>query len=413
MVSAQKMSNLRILHLSTYDKGGAANAAIRIHLDLLSAPDIDSFILFLYGDRSIPSSDHILPKKAFLERIRFSLRYRLDSFFKRKTKKGFLFTHPKTLYDIFDFVEIEDFDIVHLHWVSDFINWPEFFVNIRKPVVWTLHDQNPFMGGYHYEWYRNNEVNSEKARLEQAYISIKEAALEPVTNLYITAPSTWLLKASAESRTLGHFQHTLIPYGVDVSAFKEVAKGSGRKKYGLPMEGKVVLFVADDLNEPRKNCRSFLEAMKDIGEGIVACTIGKGELHPALNHVHIGAIHDTATLVECYGMADVLLFTSLADNLPNVLLEAMACGLPVIAFNVGGLPDLIEDGKHGYLLDVGDEHGMRKRVLELCSNESLCARMGRDAQERVHRNFSSTRQLEHYSLLYKDVFRSGVDDNSA
>ncbi len=260
-------------------------------------------------------------------------------------------------------------DVVHLHWINaGFVSLTQI-QRIGRPLLWTAHDMWPFTGGCHYdegcERYatagctpcpmhtRGSSLNMAGRRLTS-----KRATLD-TTQLTLISPSRWLASVGRRSATAANREILVIPNGLDLSRFKPIDKATARSLFGLPTDKFILLFgaIKSDAN-PRKGFAQVEEMLRRaagslLADSLLLCVYGTdtksvGTLHgvPARN---LGHLHDDEALVALYSAADLFLAPSLQDNLPNTVVEASACGLPSIAFNIGGMPDLIDDGVTGIL----------------------------------------------------------------
>src|SRR5258706_330308 len=151
IVSVQKMN---VVHVNTHDVGGAAMAAHRLHSDLLDH-GINSKFLVLFNSRKFSDVETFSPlKRSFLlARMKNKILGNSNKEIQRfilENRKVEMFSSPDTLYDLTTNPLIREADIIHLHWVSNFLDYPTFFGKEKKPIVWTFHDENPLMGGCHY-----------------------------------------------------------------------------------------------------------------------------------------------------------------------------------------------------------------------------------------------------------------------
>ncbi|OAI07549.1 hypothetical protein A1332_08680 [Methylomonas methanica] len=155
----------------------------------------------------------------------------------------------------------------------------------------------------------------------------------------------------------------VIPNYVDTNIYKPLDRKILRSILGLPQNQFIVLLTATSLSEVRKGSHLAVEAVRKIHPSPFILAIGKSEqnhsiLFQGLNIYNTGYIYNDQLLAQYYAAADVFLFPTLADNLPTVAIETMACGTPAIAFATGGVPEIIEHGKTGWLAKTGDVQGL-------------------------------------------------------
>jgi glycosyltransferase involved in cell wall biosynthesis len=257
-----------------------------------------------------------------------------------------------------DCTERFDPDVIHLHWISNFLDHEQFFRgNLRKKFVWTLHDMNPFTGGCHHAMSCQNYATDCRqcpqlaGTIDPDYaaevLGSKASALRHLADnqLVITAPSKWLLRLSASSKIMQRFRHVHIENPAwETSDTRNI--GLLRSELGLPSDKKVVLFVSDNLRNPRKGVAVLFEAAHQLARRDDVHFVGLGrraDLPRGLSVSFPGFVSDEGTLRRYFSAADAFVLASPAENSPLVIIEALTCGTPVVAFPVGGIPELVDD----------------------------------------------------------------------
>jgi glycosyltransferase involved in cell wall biosynthesis len=360
---------MKILHISTSDTGGAGIAALRTHIALLRA-GIDSKFLCLYkSSTSVPEvyqyrGSLIRPLKTrILNKLGFAYSNSVLNKRKISGKNGEYeaFTFPTSDFFIHDHQLVREADLLNLHWVAGFIDYPSFFRNIKKPVVWTLHDMNPFLGGFHYLQDRINNIEI-LGDLDVEIEKVKKDSIDKCSTLHIVTPSKWLGEAARKSIIFKNRPvHDSFLYGIDFEVFKPIRKEVACEALGIPIEGIKILFVADSLLNKRKGFDLLMAALLSLKNqyDISLVTIGHGnneQLNKAFKCYNLGTLKDAKLINIAYNVADCFVLPSREDNLPNVMLEALACGLPVISFPLGGMAEIIKTGENGILAnDVSSE----------------------------------------------------------
>lgn len=358
--------------------GGAANACIRLHKALLEA-GVESKLLLLKKTTDIPETFEVdgaskiinnsnsLINKAFrrLKRL-FNIKTKLEqeSLYRSIRLKGLEgVSFPQSDFDLTDTVYYKEADIINLHWVAGFIDWPTFFTKNTKPVVWTLHDKNPFLGANHYDEnlygiYENGfpkirAIAKQETKWENKLLKIKEKALaKSIKPLIIVCPSVWLQKESEKSLLFKRFKHIAIPNGIDTTVFKLGDQQFARNTLHLPLDKKMILFVSDAVSNNRKGFEYLQNAMKSFSlkHNIFLCAIGKCDIEEKLRNVlYLGKIQDEKMMSLAYSAADLFVIPSVEDNFPNTVIESLCCGTPVAGFTIGGLPEIIQNGFNGFL----------------------------------------------------------------
>jgi glycosyltransferase involved in cell wall biosynthesis len=402
---------MKVVHVSTSTTGGAGIAALRLHCGLLQK-SVDSSFIALYTSK----------KGAFPNNIfQFNHNYSLLNRIKRKLnlpvlqqKENNTMIHGlKKDYELFSFpftdfrVEEDDLlrnaDIVHLHWVSNFINYPTFFKKIKKPIVWTFHDMNPLLGGFHYlgDKYRNESFSSIEERLKK----MKIAELKHANNLTVVTPSQWLGNDLKMNSAFRNVRYAHIPYGLDLSVFKPQDKSFARSQFNIPLGRKVILFVSENVTNYRKGFDLLTEAIReiDLASEFLLVSIGKGKTGFSQNGriMALGKIADDRLMSLLYSAADVFVLPSREDNFPNVMLEAMACGTPVIAFDRGGMREVIRNNYNGILVEDVTAKGLRTAIELFISGH--CIFDSKEIRDFAVHNFDLILQASRYLKLYQRI----------
>jgi glycosyltransferase involved in cell wall biosynthesis len=402
---------MKILHISTSTRGGAGTAAIRLHKGLINE-GVDSNFLTLMGEHQLVPQVSVLAPKAdtLLEKIKRNLNpltstgrnvRRLQS----KAGNYEAFTFLATEIDISEHPKIKEADIINLHWISGFFDYPSFFKKIKKPIVWTLHDMNPFMGGFHY---KGDEIrnhlefkNSDRKLKEQKRLLYQKATIKQVVS-----PSLWLKNESLESDLFRGVSHIQIPYGLDTNIFRPYNMKFAREVFQLPEERKILLFVAEEVSVYRKGFDLLLNAVKSLSvrEECMLVAIGKIPDRKIDGVVYLGSVCDERLMALAYSAADAFFLPSREDNFPNVMLESLACGTPVIATPVGGMAEVIKDGINGYLSKDVTSDSFQIAVERFVQKTKNLDRekIRKDAETQ----FSLDIQAQKYIALYENVLNS-------
>lgn len=393
---------MNILHINSQDSGGAFQAAYRLHEGLIEQ-DINSNFLVLYKNKDQNQVHQFLKNRNTpVKQLNQAIKYRLLSLKHNnalKDKPQAQFSFAKTAFRIQNHPLIKQADIINLHWVSNFLDYYSFFSKINKPVIWTLHDMNPFSGGFHYKMY---EVPA-YAQLNQKILQKKKQSLEKAQDLQIVAPSKWLFNLSKQSDLLKKFPHHHIPYGLNTEIFKPISKNQARNLLGLPLDAKIVLFVAESLNDQRKGVAYLLEALKHLEDFQLYLTLlGSGKTNE-WHHSHklMGFVEDPVQMANIYAAADVFVIPSQEDNLPNTVLESLACGTPVVGFDIGGIPDMIKPGINGFITKPFDTLELAQNIKTILSDDDLAQKMRQNARKNATQFFNLSLQAKQYIDLYR------------
>lgn len=274
--------------------------------------------------------------------------------------------------DITSLPEFRQADVIHLHWINQgMLSLGDIrrIIDSGKPVVWTMHDMWPFTGICHYsgscEKYtgecHNCEllIKSHKHDLSSRVYRKKEK-LYAGANITFVACSHWLEAMAKKSSLLSGQTILSIPNAINTNLFRPRAKKFAREKLNLPLDKKLLLFSSMKITDKRKGIEYLIEACKLLSRDYPECSskigvvvMGKhsdqyNALFPFPTY-KIDYVSNEKELVNIYNAVDLYVTPSLQDNLPNTIVEAMACGIPCVGFNVGGIPQMIDHLHNGYV----------------------------------------------------------------
>jgi glycosyltransferase involved in cell wall biosynthesis len=373
---------MKVVHLNTFDISGAGIAAYRLHSGLLAAGVRSSFLSFGINEPEKKKFDYYaslnFPQRLYFKFIdNYSSRKKTADEFNRKIRAikndVEIYTSPFTKFHVEDHPLVKEADIVHLHWLPGFVNIPSFFEKINKPIVWTLHDMNPFMGGFHYldDSVRNSSAFKE---VEERSVKIKQEAIRSFSKkLFVVCPSSWLANEAKKSSILSGKDIQVIPNGIEVKGISKVDKLKFKSEFEMQANKKALIFLADNVTNKRKGYDLLLSALQKLEvENIHLITVGRsGELPEVKAAIkHMGPIYDSDKLFRLIAASDALIVPSREDNLPNVMLEAFVCGTPVIAFPVGGLAEHIKK-ENGLLAKDLSAASLANVLADFISSENV------------------------------------------
>jgi glycosyltransferase involved in cell wall biosynthesis len=402
--------NRTVHHISSGPlNGGAGRAGYRLHQGLLSIQQNSHWIQArMPAPETQALTNWLKPKR---KKKLFSFRKKNDRRFFRRAFQGSktCATNPESWGNSEYFLSKELPSIYNFHWMGDFLDWPTTLPELTQkcPIVWTLHDINPTQGAWHYTPVED-EINDERTKWEQRAYSIKENALREVDprRLVFVGPSKWMVDQCKESALTNKFESIHIPYGLDTTIFSPIDTNTAKKALGIDPSQKVIGFIADSISDPRKGIAALHQALNAL-EGKVApilLTVGSSsETLPNNNQIDLGSLRDDRLLRLFYSACDVFICPSRQDNLPNTVLESMACQTPVIEFNVGGLPDMVREGVSGYLVPDQDINKLSAVINHALSNPEELKHRGAGARELTITEFNLKLQANRYTQLYEKL----------
>lgn len=409
---------MKILIVNTSDiDGGAARAAYRLHKALLSQ-GVDSQMLV----QTKSSDDYtVIIETDKLKRILNKLRPFLDSipvrFYKNRTKT--LFSSSWLPFsNIVDKINEINPDIVHLHWICNGMMRIEDIARIKAPIVWSLHDMWAFTGGCHYDEECNGYekecgnckiLGSDKEKdLSRKIWHRKEKTFAKIPNMTIMGLSRWLAECAKKSTLFKNTKVVNLPNPIDTNVFQPFSKDKARELWRLPKDKRLVLFGAmGATSDSRKGFKELSKALHKLDDKNVEFVIfGSSEPQQSQNFGfkthYLGSLSDDVSLVTLYSAVDVMIVPSLQENLSNAIMESLACGTPVVGFDIGGNSDMIEHQVNGYLakpFDTIDLADGIEWVLHAPNYDELC----KNALEKVLREFDSVVVAGKYIVLYKEI----------
>ncbi len=414
---------MNITHLSKYDKlGGAAIAAFRLHMALNKAGAQSAMVVDMKtcDDPSVHGPESL--KGMFAARNSGHLDRLPLKFYARKEP---LF-HPAWARRRMNFPLLKNSDIINLHWTTGgFMSIGNIasLAKLGKPVVWTLHDMWAFTGGCHYAGECGKykaacgacpQLGSSRAGDLSAKVFRRKKRAYADLNLHIVTPSGWLGNRVKDSALLSGRPVQIIPNGLDTGVFKPAEKNTARSVFNFPEDKKIILFgAAGGTSDKRKGFRYLFEAinrLKEIASGqkdymllIFGAGHSKGNERFPFETVFAGALSDEVSMSVLYSCADVFVLPSLGDNLPNTIMESMACGTPVAAFDVGGVPDMVEHMKNGFLAKYMDSEDLAQGIKWVLEDERRRQALGEAAREKALEDYSMDVLAKSYLTLYESI----------
>ena len=407
---------MRVLHLTMHENTGAGYAVKRLHQGLIKKK-LDSIILV--SQKASDLSTIVSPKNktSLYKKIQPRIINRIldtNSIFSINIT-------PSLIYQ-----QIEDLkpEILHLHWVGwDFLRI-EDFKKFNVPLIWTLHDMWAFTGGCHYSGDCDRysmtcgscpQLQSHRDKDISRWVWQRKAKAWKDLNLTIVTPSHWLSKCAKASSLLQKFRIEVIPNGVDVQRYKPIDRQIAKSLLGLPPDKQIVMFGAiEATSDHRKGFHLLLPALQKLSQlekhdQVELVIFGASQPTNApdfgLKTHYLGKLSDEISLPLIYSAADVFVAPSLQDNLPNTIIEALACGTPCVAFKVGGIIDMIEHQQNGYLAQPYVLNDLALGIAWVIQNNQRWHSLSKRAREKVNQKFTIEMQASAYLKLYSEVLK--------
>ena len=327
--------------------------------------------------------------------------------------------------DITRLREFQEADIIHLHWINQgmlSLSGIRKILRSGKPVVWTMHDIWPATAICHVTLgCRNFTTRCRSCRLlgnsqgDDISTTIWQRKLRMLEgeNIYYVACSRWLENEAKASALLKGHKVTSIPNPIDTHIYNRYSKEEARQRLGLPQDRRLILFASQRVTTPNKGMDYLIEACRLLGDRTKCQTpyevvILGGHAEELVELLQLkahplGYVNDERRIVDVYNAVDVFVLPSLSENLPNTIMEAMACGVPCVGFKVGGIPEEIDHKRNGYVADYRNAedlaHGIRW-ILEESDYEAL----SRNAIQKVAHNYSQ----QNVALRYAEVYQQAM-----
>ena len=407
-----KGSGKAILHFNAiHAYGGAAQVALSLHREMRKRSVPSSFLFENYGDEAIEAGEIPLPTKG-----------RLDNWISAVDEiSGFQgLTIGRVPESIRRAAKTENADILHLHNLHGSALSYRALPRLSRifKIVWTLHDMQAFTGhcAYSLECRKWEEHCGECPHLDvyprmlidrSREMQFFKKLIYAKSRTVVVCPSQWL-KTDVEKSILAGQRTELIYNGIDIDFFRpaasELERDAIKRGLGIATGKTVVLFAAAGGANNAWKGGSFAETFRRSGgNSFVFVEIGgKKEMRSSCD-MSLGYVADRGYLRQLYQAADILMFPTLADNCPLVVLEAMACGCAIAAFATGGVPELVEDGVTGLYQATGNYDELASGIRMLLGKPDRIAQMGRNARKKTEREFSLTRMVDAYLSLYEEL----------
>jgi glycosyltransferase involved in cell wall biosynthesis len=414
----------QIFHCTSELHGGAGLSALRLHT-VLRFHGVESHLIYGSGSSSVPKLGKFSPYGSILQR--YGDRIFDQAVWNARQTTASLFTRTRRFLRSGYELALKDASIVHLHWIAKWLDWPSLFQAIPRdvPIVLTLHDSSFFAGGCH----QTNGCVKYQSRctkcpmlkqdvfdLAARGFRIREKCFEG-RKIYPVPNSQWM---AAHASKAAHFklfplEQPIFP-GIDTEAFEPLDRSTFRRILGVPEDKFVVCAGSADLSDSNKGMGLLLEALAllaaRVRKKLLLLTYGSGSLPNEISGIpihQVGFVANERLLSTVYSAADLYVTPSQMETFGMTAAEAGACGLPVICFATGGLPEIVQDRETGWLVDLkASSRGLANAVEEAFESPAQCREMGRKGRERVVENFEIRKSTQQYIALYERIGGGGA-----
>lgn len=411
---------MKVAYVNNSDfSGGAARGAYRLHRALIGAGITSRLFV---RNKILTDSTVLVPGTDLSNSVYHLKNYLSKKILRLQGVRTFglrnlnLFSSP-----IVSAVKEFNPDIVQLHWIGSESLGISDFRRFKCPIVWRLADMWAFNATEHYTpdgpsarfragFTKGSRDNGERGfDIDRLVWKLKELAWRDL-NISVVTGSRWLADCAKSSPLFESNRVEVIPSGIDTKVFRPLDKLFARDIYSIPKDVKVILFSAQNaLKDYRKGfhflyrgLKHFLRANKDV----VLVVLGdKGDgLQPEFDFpvIHLGQLWDDYSLALAYSAADVCVAPSTQDNLPFTVMESIACGVPVVAFKVGGMPEMISHQSSGYLAEPFSSEDLISGV-EWVLGSSNYQQLSENARNYALKHYSLTNQVCAYESLYRGL----------
>jgi glycosyltransferase involved in cell wall biosynthesis len=328
--------------------------------------------------------------------------------------------------DITVLPEFLDADIIHLHWINQgmlSLNDIRKILLSGKPVVWTMHDMWPCTGichharecdKYHQECHHCPYIykGGGKKDLSNQVFKKKKEIYQSAPVTFVTC-SRWLKERAGQSALLNGHTIVDIPNPISTGLFKPQNSLAARNKMELPTDKKLILFGSVKVTDKRKGIDYFVESCKLLAEmhpelkeelGVVVYGKNSEQLKPLIPFqvYALDYISNEKDLVNIYNAVDLYVTPSLEENLPTTIMEAMACGVPCVGFNVGGIPEMIDHLHNGYVAEYKSAEDLANGIIWTLS-ESEYQSLSEEACRKAVSNYSESIVAKKYIDIYNKI----------
>jgi glycosyltransferase involved in cell wall biosynthesis len=413
-------AEMKVLIINSNDlRGGASIAARRISNTLKLYYNVNQ--LFVVGNKKSNVDQIICSRKNRFEKY-IELFIHLFTSFWGLQQQWFPFSKKRLLKIVKQF-NPELIHIHNTHGIDSFLP-TTLMAELSKvsPIIWTLHDMWSFTGNAAHSndtnWKILKQGKGDNLRYPQIMLNNGTWLLKQKKSIYgksditFVCPSMWLTNLSLQSPALNGKRIINIKNGIDLTIFRPLDKIKLREKFNIESNERVLLFLANSLSDKQKGGKELDDILSNINKinpgNIVLVLIGGGKIKSLAKYSNFRIIQlpyqqNEISISEVYNIADVLIYPSKVDNLPFVLIEAIACGLPCISFDIGGCNEIIRDNFNGYLIPPFNSQLFVEKIIYCFDNPYLLKQFSANGRMYAEQNFDIKSCAENYFKLFQDT----------
>lgn len=421
---------MKVVLLSTFDRySGAALACNRLK-QALTKVNVDATMMVRQKDgteNNVVSKNHI-PFNSPLNFYRFAFERFIFYLHEKSSKIRYNFSLANTGANISSNTLVKHSEIINIHWINQgFLSLDSIkkLAHLNKPIIWTFHDMWAFTGGCHYSGDCKNYLQkcgncpmlkSPNDNDLSNKLWHKKEKLYKNLNLTIVTLSKWLGQCAAESSLLKNFPVEIIPNAININVFRQIEKHNAIEKFNLPLDKYLILYGTMKISDERKGFYFFkkcLEIFKakypefnnKVELVVFGSTTGNELESLPFKTNYLGTFDDENKIAMVYNAATLFMLPSLDDNLPNTIMESLSCGTPVISFNRGGIPDMVEHKTNGYLADYKSPEDLAEGIKWVIEDRNRYKELCMNARNKVMNNFTYDIVGNKYLRLFEKLLK--------
>ncbi|EIA10239.1 glycosyltransferase [Flavobacterium frigoris] len=432
------MRKIKILNLAFTDMGGAGKASL-IFNEMFNNEGYDSRLLV--KESNVENNNVIIFAKKkdnvfvkFISKQKGRIKYVLNRYFIFKDKYFFFKLNDnlseistKEILNAVPFVP----DVIFLHWITGFVNSKminELAAITKAKIFWIMMDNAPLTGGCHYPWdcegFHSSCSNCPAIKLSflksKAEANLATKKLNIPLNLELITCSIMDFNRAKNAAVFKSNTIHKILFPIDEKKFSVADRDYAKQYFSIPSDKKLIFYGASNINNTRKGIKYFLEGIRILQnifleKGIhldnYAILIAGNVTTNLFSNIEIPIYHHSLLneekLINAYQASSVFLSTSVEDSGPLMVNQAVMCGTPVVAFNVGVAVDLINSGITGYLSELYDSHSLAQNLFRILTMDNeMEMEMSKQCREMAIRTFSYKAAISNYN----DLINQSVKD---